>query len=158
MMNQQFDPRSYAGFRMASRMAAFSSGIRIGDTERNDAVQRLNEHYAAGRLTHLEHDERVDFAMNAKTQADLTVLFADLPHNFGASPEHHHRRVPFAGPLIGTLIMIAIVSLVLTAVITLIKALPIIFVVLLAFFVARRIGRRRWARRNYGGWGGHHNW
>lgn len=154
-MNQYFDPRAYAGMRMTS----FGNGMRIGDAERNEAVQRLNDHYAAGRLTSLEHDERIDFAMNAKTQADLTVLFADLPHDFSRDQAAHvHRRIPFAGPLIGTLIMIAIVSLVFTTVIALIKALPVIFLILLAVLVARRIGRRRWARRRHGSWGGYHYW
>ena len=154
-MNRHYDPRSYAGFRMA----AFGAGLRIGDAERNATVQQLNEHYAAGRLTNMEHDERVDFAMGAKTQADLQVLLADLPPvaGFGHEPASH-RHWFFAGPLIGTLIMIAVVGLVFTTVIAVLKALPVIFLILLGLLIARRIRRRRWARGNYGGWGGQHNW
>lgn len=53
--------------------------IRIGDSEREDAVRRLGEHYEAGRLSADEHSERVDQALQAKTGADLDGLFADLP-------------------------------------------------------------------------------
>ena len=53
--------------------------IRIGDAEREDAVRRLGEHYEAGRLTADEHSERVDQALRARTNSDLTALFADLP-------------------------------------------------------------------------------
>ncbi|TDW14942.1 DUF1707 SHOCT-like domain-containing protein [Kribbella kalugense] len=53
--------------------------IRIGDSEREDAVRRLGEHYEAGRLSAEEHSERVDQALRATTGADLDGLFADLP-------------------------------------------------------------------------------
>ncbi|MEV5965415.1 DUF1707 domain-containing protein [Kribbella sp. NPDC051952] len=53
--------------------------IRIGDSEREDAVKRLGEHYEAGRISAEEHAERIDQALQAKTQDDLTALFADLP-------------------------------------------------------------------------------
>ena len=53
--------------------------IRIGDREREDAVQRLGEHYQAGRLSAEEHSERVDQALKARTDAELNGLFGDLP-------------------------------------------------------------------------------
>lgn len=53
--------------------------IRIGDSEREDAVRRLGEHYEAGRLSADEHSERVEQALKARTGADLEALFADLP-------------------------------------------------------------------------------
>jgi hypothetical protein len=53
--------------------------IRVGDKEREDAVQRLGAHYEAGRLTAEEHTERIGKALQAKTAADLGALFADLP-------------------------------------------------------------------------------
>lgn len=54
-------------------------GVRIGDAEREEAVNRLGEHYAAGRLTEEEHAERSQQAYEARTKADLDALFADLP-------------------------------------------------------------------------------
>lgn len=53
--------------------------LRIGDAERESAVTALGEHYAAGRLTKEEYDERSDRAYGARTAADLWPLFADLP-------------------------------------------------------------------------------
>ena len=58
--------------------------IRIGDSEREDAVKRLGEHYEAGRLSAEEHSERVEQALKAKTAADLTALFGDLPGRYQA--------------------------------------------------------------------------
>jgi hypothetical protein len=53
--------------------------IRIGDSEREDAVRRLGEHYEAGRLSAEEHSERVEQALKARTGGDLDGLFTDLP-------------------------------------------------------------------------------
>ena len=53
--------------------------IRIGDAERTAAAQELGEHFAQGRLTPDEHQERLDRVMGARTAAELTPLFADLP-------------------------------------------------------------------------------
>jgi Domain of unknown function (DUF1707) len=52
---------------------------RIGDAEREAAVSALGEHYAAGRLTREEYDERSEAAWAAKTNSDLWPLFTDLP-------------------------------------------------------------------------------
>lgn len=53
--------------------------IRIGDAERDSAAAALREHYAAGRLTKDEYDERIDRVWSAKYEADLAPLFSDLP-------------------------------------------------------------------------------
>jgi hypothetical protein len=58
--------------------------LRIGDAEREAAVSALGEHYAAGRLTKQEYDERADRALAARTQMELFPLFADLPRPQGA--------------------------------------------------------------------------
>jgi hypothetical protein len=42
-------------------------------------VAALGEHYAAGRLTLEEHDERTSRAFAARVEADLWRLFRDLP-------------------------------------------------------------------------------
>ena len=53
--------------------------LRIGDAEREAAAQALGEHYAVGRLTRDEYDERAERVWAARTVADLRPLFADLP-------------------------------------------------------------------------------
>lgn len=60
--------------------------LRIGDAEREAAVAALGEHYAAGRLTKDEYDDRSDAAYRARTAADLAPLFADLPRTSAQRP------------------------------------------------------------------------
>ena len=68
----------------SSRWARGSTGaagpqMRISDAERAEVADRLSKHYSDGRLDQAEFNERLDRAMNAKTQADLNGLFADVP-------------------------------------------------------------------------------
>lgn len=53
--------------------------LRIGDRERNEAAQLLGDHFAEGRLTREEYDERCTHALAARTAAELLPLFHDLP-------------------------------------------------------------------------------
>jgi Domain of unknown function (DUF1707) len=53
--------------------------LRVGDAEREAAVERLSRHAAAGRLTVAELEERVERAQRAVYARDLGVLEADLP-------------------------------------------------------------------------------
>lgn len=55
------------------------SRMRIGDAERSQVAEALGKHFAEGRLDQHEFDERMERAMAAKTEADLTGLLADLP-------------------------------------------------------------------------------
>ncbi len=59
--------------------------LRIGDAEREAAVTALGEHFASGRLTKEEYDERAERAFAARTRSDLWPLFADLPRPEGAT-------------------------------------------------------------------------
>lgn len=52
---------------------------RIGDAERDRAVELLREHMAQGRLDQTEFDERLSSALGARTAGDLDPLFSDLP-------------------------------------------------------------------------------
>jgi hypothetical protein len=67
--------------------------IRIGDAEREAAVTALGDHYAAGRLTKEEYDERAEVAWTAKTNSALWPLFADLPRP-QAAPRPTYSSVP----------------------------------------------------------------
>lgn len=53
--------------------------IRVGDAERETIVNELREHFASGRLTQEEFNERVDQAFAAKTRGDLKAVMQDLP-------------------------------------------------------------------------------
>jgi Domain of unknown function (DUF1707) len=65
--------------------------IRISDADRDRAAARLREHFAEGRLSPEELDERLSAALSAKIAGDLRRVMADLP---GAAPVQAH-----AGPL-----------------------------------------------------------
>lgn len=64
----------------------FQPEPRIGDDERVAAANVLGEHYAVGRLTREEYDERSGQVWSAKTDADLRPLFVDLP-SLGIAPQ-----------------------------------------------------------------------
>jgi Domain of unknown function (DUF1707) len=53
--------------------------LRIGDAERDAAAADLGEHYAAGRLSLDELNERLDAVFSSKTLGQLTRVMADLP-------------------------------------------------------------------------------
>ncbi len=54
--------------------------VRIGDADREAIAAQLREHYADGRLTLDELNERLDQTFAAKVKADLDVVMRDLPH------------------------------------------------------------------------------
>lgn len=53
--------------------------MRVSDAEREAAAAELREHFASGRLTQDEMDERLTSVFAAKTRADLNAVFTDLP-------------------------------------------------------------------------------
>jgi Domain of unknown function (DUF1707) len=56
-----------------------TGGQRIGSAERELAIEQLQQHYQAGRLTPEEYEDRSVRASRALTWAEITPLFADLP-------------------------------------------------------------------------------
>jgi len=65
---------------------------RASDADRDRAAALLRDHFAAGRLTPGELDERLTATLNAQTLGELRRALADLP-----APEsglHHGQRVP----------------------------------------------------------------
>jgi len=63
--------------------------VRIGDAERDAAAAALGEHFASGRLTREEFDERLEQAWAARTVDDVDPLFVDLPRG-----SDHRTAVP----------------------------------------------------------------
>jgi Domain of unknown function (DUF1707) len=94
MYTQPSGPRP-RGFSPLFRSPYSDQHMRVSDAERQDVTDRLAEHFASGRLDQAEFDDRVGRAMGAKTRADLSGLFADLPET-GApvvpTSEHPRRR------------------------------------------------------------------
>ena len=79
--------------------------LRVGDTEREAAVAALGEHYAAGRLTLEEYDDRTTRAFGACVAADLWPLFRDLPQM--PAPRERRRR-GWRGPGFAPLLLVVI--------------------------------------------------
>ena len=52
---------------------------RIGDTERQKAMNDLGKHFAAGRLDITEYDNRLTNVAEATMMSDLIPIFSDLP-------------------------------------------------------------------------------
>ena len=67
------------------------AAMRVSDAEREAAAAELREHYAAGRLTTEELNERLDLAFSAKTRGEMTALMHDLP-------SIRPRTTPLSGP------------------------------------------------------------
>jgi hypothetical protein len=53
--------------------------MRVSDADRERVTARLREHFAEGRLTQEELDERITATLNAKTFGELRRIMADLP-------------------------------------------------------------------------------
>lgn len=69
--------------------------LRMSDAEREQAAAELAEHYAQGRLTAEEHSERLDQVWAARTYAELTPVFHDLPSRFARAQQS---RRPLGAP------------------------------------------------------------
>jgi hypothetical protein len=60
--------------------------MRVSDADREHVTARLREHFAEGRLTSEELDERITATLNAKTFGDLRSIMTDLPEPGPAGP------------------------------------------------------------------------
>jgi hypothetical protein len=74
--------------------------IRVSDADRERVTARLRDHYAEGRLTDTELDERVSAALSAKTFGDLRHLMVDLPGPVPVPPQQPPQppRPQWGGP------------------------------------------------------------
>jgi hypothetical protein len=122
--------------------------LRISDADREKAAAALGEHYAQGRLTTEEHSERLDQIWAAKTMADLSPVFRDLPAPAPPQPQRPGRRPgpprpggpPWSGPprrRYGFPTPLVVLFAILVA-ITVISNLPIILVGVAVWFVLAR--------------------
>lgn len=59
---------------------ATQPSLRIGDREREATAAELREHFAHGRLSLEEFNQRLDAVFEATTERDLTRITSDLPH------------------------------------------------------------------------------
>ena len=57
----------------------FTPDYRISDAERQYAMDQLGTHFAAGRLSIEEYQERIDVTVAATLRSEILPLFDDLP-------------------------------------------------------------------------------
>ncbi len=77
-------------------------------------MRRLSDHFAAGRLSVAEFDERSARVAAAMTRGELVPLFADLPEPVAAqpaaaAPEHRGRKQEIGGSVMGLVVIAALV-------------------------------------------------
>jgi Domain of unknown function (DUF1707) len=126
--------------------------IRIGDAERDRAIAALGDHFAAGRLTAEEFDQRSDQALKARFNEDLEPLFVDLPKTMEpvTEPEPHRRTdLHLAWAAMLWLAPLFLIFAVVTAVI--LSAPWIVWIFLWVFLISGLFRRRRryYGRRRY---------
>jgi uncharacterized membrane protein len=59
---------------------AIRTDLRIGDADREASAAALREHYAQGRLSLEEFNQRLDAVFAATTRGQLDAITRDLPH------------------------------------------------------------------------------
>jgi len=111
MTDDDFDfalPRSW------TRRGRPGRKVRVGDAEREAVAAALREHYAQGRLTGDDLDERLAAVFTARYADDLRRITDDLPGSSGlpgssaaASGRGHERYAPW---LIFAIVVVALVG------------------------------------------------
>lgn len=158
----------YRGFTIAvGAEDAVVSGfeMRVGDAERDAAAAELREHFASGRLTQDELNERLDQVFAAKTRGDLHALMTDLPGAGHGRPDGagyaggtgygwQHRGRRTAGALVASFVMMwALLMLGIFAIFGIGGGRPFgVVLIIAAFALLRRLiigifRRRRGGRR-----------
>jgi hypothetical protein len=149
--------------------------IRISDADRESVAARLRDHYAAGRLSSEELDERITATLSAKTVGDLRGVMADLPDPGLVPPlagqnspwQMPPRVVVHRGPRILPLVLIALIATIALPAVgwvffAVVKVVVLIWLVTLVagIFAAGRFRRhaRRYWKPGYGNQWHDHEW
>ncbi|MFD7659458.1 DUF1707 domain-containing protein [Actinosynnema sp. NPDC059797] len=123
--------------------------IRIGDAEREHALELLGTHLGEGRLTVDEFGERSARVATARTRGDLCALFADLPAprpEFTRvaplpSVDRSGRGAPLVPRVAGAVVPAAVALAVLLFVVS--RFNPLVFLIIpAAMLLAGRMGNR----------------
>jgi hypothetical protein len=123
--------------------------VRIGDAERDRAIASLGDHFAAGRLTAEEFDQRMDQALKARFNEDLEPLFADLPRTVEPDVQSNSNRRPDLHLAWSAMLWLAPLIVILAVVAAVVLSAPWLVWVFLWVFLITGLFRRR--RRYYYG-------
>jgi len=116
--------------------------VRIGDAERDEALDKLGDHFAAGRLTREELDERTDQAMNARFDSDLEQIFHDLPDRAPARAVVARRPRPQRNVALSAVVVALVPLLVLAVTASIILHGPVFVGPIIWLLVLSGMGRR----------------
>ena len=132
------------GFAPLFRSPYSDQHLRVSDAERQAVADRLGEHFAEGRLDQDEFDERAGRAMSAKTRADLSGLFDDLP-DASTRPQAEAPAMPVRRRPVLVLVLLVIVTLAAAhaVVAATVPWLWLGFLAAIVFIVTRGTGRAR---------------
>jgi hypothetical protein len=122
--------------------------IRIGDAERDRAIASLGDHFAAGRLTAEEFDQRTDQALQARFNSDLDPLFVDLPRTVEPAVEPNSNRRPDLHLAWSAMLWLAPLIVIGAVVAAVVLSAPWLVWMFLWVFLITGLFRRR--RRYYG--------
>jgi uncharacterized protein DUF1707 len=122
--------------------------LRVSDAERQAVADRLGDHFADGRLDQAEFDERAGRAMSAKTRADLSGLFDDLPDastrpQTGAAAVPERRRARRHPLLVLVLLVIVTAAAAHAVVVATVPWLWLGFLAAIVFIATRGTARAR---------------
>jgi uncharacterized protein DUF1707 len=114
--------------------------MRAGDKDRQRVVEQLGKHFAEGRLTVAEFDERVVRAHGSVYLDELPGLTIDLPSE--ATPRRSAPRRSAAAPSVFVVLLAMLLGW--SLLVAVVEGFPVILVVLLLVLFHRH---RRWSRR-----------
>jgi hypothetical protein len=123
--------------------------VRIGDAERDRAIASLGDHFAAGRLTAEEFDQRMDQALKARFNEDLEPLFADLPRTVDPDVQSNSNRRPDLHLAWSAMLWMAPLIVIFAVVAAVVLSVPWLVWVFMWVFLITGLFRRR--RRYYYG-------
>jgi uncharacterized membrane protein len=118
--------------------------LRIGDAERDRAVAALGDHFAAGRLTNEEFEQRMEQAIKARFNDDLEPLFVDLPRTVEPHVEpksQQHADIPLAWAAMFWLAPLFVITAVVAAVV--LSAPWLVWIFLWMFMITGLFRQRR---------------
>ncbi len=136
--------------------------IRTSDADRDRVADRLRDHYAEGRLTRDEFDERLTTVLNARTFGDLRGVLTDLPEpalmpaaprsvpaaSRSAPPVFRYRR---RGPRLFPIVVLALLAIVVLsgggAALVVAKVIAIMAAIMLGLFVLTAVTAARFVHR-----------
>ena len=108
-------PSSPNWLQAATRRRASYANLRVSDAERTEVADLLSKHYGDGRLDQAEFNQRLDQAMNAKTYADLSGLFTDLPRTEAEATEAPRVTTPRRHRRPGALVLLILIVIVIAS-------------------------------------------